>query len=116
TLAQGQEIFRQQAPLHPGPAYRTYRWGKDLQIWLIEARDYRSPYEAPDSPEKTIWGLEQKAWFKKTVTESDATWKLLISPTPMIGPDRPHKKDNHSNAAFQHEGDELRGWFSKHLP
>jgi len=68
----------------------------------------------PDGPEKTIWGAEQKAWFKKTVSESNATWKVLVSPTPIVGPDRgKDKNDNHANLAFSHEGDELRQWMQK---
>jgi alkaline phosphatase D len=111
TFAEGQRIFRQQAPLSDGPTYRTFRWGHDLQIWLTEGRDFRSPNRLADGPEKTIWGAEQKAWFKRTVKESDATWKVLVSPTPLVGPDRTTgKNDNHSNAAFRHEGDELRDW------
>jgi alkaline phosphatase D len=70
----------------------------------------------PDGPQKTIWGAEQKAWFKRTVAESDATWKVLVSPTPLVGPDRPAKNDNHSNAGFQHEGDELRAWLQANVP
>jgi alkaline phosphatase D len=70
----------------------------------------------PDGPGKTIWGAEQKAWFKRTVSESDATWKVLISPTPLVGPDRPAKNDNHSNSGFAHEGNELRAWLKEHVP
>lgn len=116
TFAQGQQIFRQQAPLNDGPGYRTFRWGKDLQIWFTEGRDFRSPNEMPDGPDKTIWGKEQKAWFKKTVKESTATWKVLVSPTPLVGPDRVQKDDNHSNKGFKHEGDELRNWFKANVP
>ena len=61
---------------------------------------------------KTIWGATQKAWFKKTVTESDATFKILISPTPIVGPDRENKHDNHSNKEFSHEGDEIRAFIA----
>ncbi len=115
SFAEGQAIFRQQAPLGEA-SYRTFRWGRDLQIWFTDGRDFRSPNNAPDGPEKTIWGAEQKAWFKRTVQESDATWKLLISPTPLVGPDRLNKRDNHANAAFAHEGDEIRAWIKAHVP
>ncbi len=108
-FAEGQRIFRQQVPVGPR-SYRTHRWGRDLQIWLTDGRDFRSPNKMPDGPEKTIWGPEQKEWFKRTVRESDATWKVLISPTPLVGPDRPRKNDNHANSGFRHEGDELREW------
>lgn len=107
TFAQGQAIFREQVPMDE-KTYRTVRWGKDLQIWLVEGRDFRSPNDMKDGPDKTIWGAEQKAWFKQTVKESDATFRVLISPTPIVGPDRARKNDNHANVGFTHEGDELR--------
>ncbi len=107
TWEQGLAIFREQAPMGE-KTYRTIRWGKDLQVWLVEGRDFRSPNNMPDGPDKTIWGAEQKAWFKRTVAESDATFRVLISPTPVVGPDRDNKTDNHANKAFAHEGNELR--------
>jgi alkaline phosphatase D len=117
TFAEGLKIFRQQAPLHDGPSYRTVRWGRDLQVWFTEGRDFRSPNTMKDGPDKTIWGAEQKAWFKRTVKESNATWKVLVSPTPLVGPDRATgKNDNHSNAGFTHEGDEIRGWLKANVP
>ena len=93
--------------------YRTRRWGRDLQVWLVEGRDFRSPNTTPDGPAKTIWGAEQKEWFFKTVRESDATFKVLVSPTPLVGPDRGNKNDNHANRGFTHEGRELREFISK---
>lgn len=111
TFQQGLEVFREQVPMGEF-TYRTRRWGKDLQIWLVEGRDFRSPNPAPDGPDKTIWGKEQKDWFKRTVEDSDAAFRILISPTPLVGPDRANKHDNHSNRDFQHEGDELRSFIA----
>jgi alkaline phosphatase D len=107
TWEQGLRTFREQVPMGE-KTYRTIRWGKDLQIWLVEGRDFRSPNTMKDGPEKTIWGAEQKQWFFDTVQASDATFKVLISPTPVVGPDRKNKNDNHSNEGFTHEGDEIR--------
>jgi alkaline phosphatase D len=107
TFRQGQAIFREQVPMSK-KTYRTFRWGKDLQVWLVEGRDFRSPNDMPDGPEKSIWGAEQKRWFKKSVDASDATFRILISPTPLVGPDRDRKNDNLANAGFEHEGRELR--------
>jgi len=107
TWQQGLDIFREQFPVRD-PNYRTIRWGKDLQIWLVEGRDFRSPNNMPDGPEKTIWGKKQKEWFFRTVRKSDATFRVLISPTPIVGPDRENKNDNHANEGFFHEGDEIR--------
>ena len=107
TFERGLEIFREQVPMGDR-TYRTVRWGKDLQIWLVEGRDFRSANDMEDGPGKTIWGAEQMAWFKRTVQESDATFRVLISPTPVVGPDRPNKNDNHANEGFAYEGNLLR--------
>jgi alkaline phosphatase D len=107
TFEQGLKIFQQQVPMG-NSTYRTRRWGKDLQIWMVEGRDFRSANTDPDGPSKTIWGKKQKEWFKRTVRESDAAFRVLISPTPIVGPDRDSKHDNHSNKGFRHEGDEIR--------
>jgi alkaline phosphatase D len=108
----GLEIFdREQFPSNDRP-YKTVRWGKDLQIWLTEGRNFRSKNTDPDGPGKTIWGAEQKEWVFRTMKESDATFKLLISPDPILGPDRDNKKDNYSNSNFKHEGDEIREYLS----
>jgi alkaline phosphatase D len=112
TFEQGQAIFLEQAPMDER-TWRTFRWGRDLQIWLVEGRDFRSPNTMPDGPDKTIWGKEQKEWFKRTVGGSDATFRILLSPTPIVGPDRTNKHDNHSNKDFQHEGKEIRNFISR---
>jgi alkaline phosphatase D len=107
TWEQGLDIFQQEVPMGE-LTYRTIRWGKDLQIWLVEGRDYRSKNTMEDGPEKTIWGKTQMDWFSSTVEASDASFKILISPTPIVGPDRDKKNDNHSNAGFTYEGDLVR--------
>jgi alkaline phosphatase D len=112
TWEQGLFIFREQVPMGK-KTYRTVRWGKHVQIWLVEGRDFRSPNTMKDGPEKSIWGEEQKQWFFNTVEASDATFRILISPTPLVGPDRGSKSDNHANAGFSHEGDELRSFIGK---
>ena len=112
TWEQGLAIFREQVPMGK-KTYRTVRWGKDVQIWMTENRDFRSPNKGPDGPEKSIWGAEQKAWFKRTVSESDATFKFLIMPGPLVGPDKRGKADNHCNDCFKHEGDEIRAFVAK---
>ncbi len=112
----GIRVFREQVPIvdpkdPDAVTYRTYRVSSELQIWFLEGRDYRSPNRSPDGPGKTIWGTEQKAWLKRTLLESRAKFKVVITPTPMVGPDGKGKKDNHTNiGGFQHEGNEFFGW------
>lgn len=111
TFDEGLKIFREQVPVGE-KTYRTYRWGRDLQIWMTENRDFRSPNHIKDGPEKTILGAEQKRWLKKSLRESDATYKFVISPGPLVGPDKRGKNDNHANKGFYHEGQELRDFLS----
>jgi len=111
---EGIQVFKTVFPMSE-KTYRTFRWGKGIQIWLLEGRDFRSPNDLPDGPEKTIWGEEQKTWLKKTLLESDADFRLVISPTPIIGPDRPTKRDNHANPrGFWTEGQEFLKWIHDH--
>lgn len=107
TWEDGLKIWHEQIPQSEKP-YRTFRWGKDLQIWLPEGREYRSPNNMKDGPEKSILGKEQWKWLEETMKASDATFKLYISATPVVGPDRGGKNDNHANEGFHHEGERLR--------
>ena len=127
----GAAIFREQVPIvdptdPTAVTYRTHRVSRDLQIWLTEGRDYRSPNMMASGPEKSLWGAEQREWLQRTLLESDATFKILISPTPMIGPDDANqagavaeghdhfKRDNHSNPeGFQAERDSFFEWLKE---
>jgi len=111
TFEQGIEIFKYEVPMKE-KTYRTVRWGKDLQLWFVEGRDFRSPNTMEDGPAKTIWGKEQLTWFKQSVEASDATFRILVSPTPIVGPDRLRKNDNHANIGFSYEGDMIRRFIS----
>ncbi len=119
SSAVGRRMMLEQLPVAPmddenAKTYRTHRVSRDLQIWLPEGRMYRSPNSMADGPKKSIWGAEQTAWLKRTLQESDATFKLLVSPTPMIGPDDLRKTDNHCDiGGFRHERDEFFAWLKE---
>ena len=108
SFEQGMKLFNEEQFPARGPRYKTIQWGKDLQIWLLEGRDFRSPNDMPDGPDKTILGHAQNLWLTETLGESDAKFKLIFCPTPIVGPDREKKKDNHADTNFTFEGDELR--------
>jgi len=113
SFNRGLEIFdKEQFPSNDKP-YKTIRWGKDLQIWITADRNYRSKNTDPDGPEKTILGKEQKEWLFRTLKESDATFKILITPIPILGPDREKKPDNYSNSNWKFEGDEIRNFLNQ---
>ncbi len=106
----GRRLFREAVPMSE-KTYRTFVQGKGLQIWLTEGRDYRSPNSMPDGGDKTLWGVEQKEWLKNGLLRSRCHFKVLISPTPLIGPDRQAKRDNHANKnGFWTEGRQFLRW------
>ncbi|MCA9034204.1 MAG: alkaline phosphatase D family protein [Planctomycetaceae bacterium] len=119
--ATGIDLFREQVPILPAddttsPTYRTHRVNKYLQLWFVEGRDYRSSNREPDGPDKTIWGEDQLNWLRQTLKQSDARWKIIVTPTPMVGPDRASKKDNHTNpGGFRHEGTAFLNWVQQEL-
>ena len=114
SFERGLEIFDfEQFPSNSLP-YKTILWGKDLQIWLLDSRNYRSRNSDPDGPEKTIWGKDQKKWVFNTLSKSKATFKVLISANPILGPDRDNKSDNHANDNFKFEKKEILNEIKKY--
>lgn len=116
----GIKNFKEQLPVVDpdevhAKTYRTHRMSQDLQIWMLEGRDYRSPNQMEDGPDKTLLGTEQLRWLKETLLESDASFKFIISPTPMVGPDDAYKSDNHVNLkGFRYEGEAIFKWLVDH--
>jgi phosphodiesterase/alkaline phosphatase D-like protein len=95
TFKEGARIFREQvpSPVADKPLYRRFRWGSDLEIFLPDSRDYRSPNTAADGPGKTIWGETQRRWLQDALRSSTARWKFLINPNPIVGPDHARLRD-----------------------
>ncbi|MFN3241049.1 MAG: alkaline phosphatase D family protein [Planctomycetota bacterium] len=114
TWERGLQLYREQLPLLEGLPYRNVRWGALLEVWFLEGREYRSPNRMPDGPDKTILGAEQWRWLERTLQQSDATFKVIVSATPIVGPDRKNKNDNHANLGFRSEGDRLRKLLAAH--
>jgi alkaline phosphatase D len=76
------------APNTPKRLYRSLRWGKHLELFVLDTRQYRDANSATDSPDrpKTMLGREQLTWLKDSLASSDATWKVIVSSVPMSIP------------------------------
>jgi len=111
TWEDGLAIWYEQTPTDESKPYRSLRYGKDLEVWFVEGRVFRNSDNKKD-PSSSIWGETQKNWFVESVTKSDATFKILMSPTPVVGPDRESKKDNHANSVYKTEGDWLKDFIA----
>jgi alkaline phosphatase D len=89
----GLEAFMDYTPVAvasstPLRLYRSIRWGRNLELFVLDARQYRDPNfaEDTDSRPKTMLGREQLAWLKQGLAASDATWKVIVSSVPMSIP------------------------------
>ena len=70
-------------PHEPRRLYRSIRWGRHLEVFVLDTRQYRSPHAEPDGPDKTMLGTTQRQWLLDGLAASDATWKLLVSTVPL---------------------------------
>jgi alkaline phosphatase D len=72
----------------PTRLYRSLRWGRHLEIFLLDTRQYRDAFAAHDTEAhpKTMLGAEQLAWFEQTLAASDATWKVIVASVPLVIP------------------------------
>jgi alkaline phosphatase D len=68
--------------------FRSFNWGKDLDLFIIDARSYRSQNHIADAPDsnKTLLGDEQLQWLRQELSNSNATWKVISSDVPISIP------------------------------
>jgi len=79
-----QEYFPVAGPTgEPQRLYRSRRWGRHVEIFVLDTRQYRSPNATPDGPDKTMLGAAQRRWLVEAAAASDATWKLVVSSVPL---------------------------------
>lgn len=74
------------APDDPHRLYRTVRAGADLELFVLDTRQYRSRNADPDGPAKTMLGERQLQWLLQGLTESTATWKVIVTSVPLSIP------------------------------
>jgi alkaline phosphatase D len=76
--------------------YRQVRWGGQVELFLLDTRQYRDSNAARDrvSRPKTMLGATQRAWLQEGLVASDARWKIVVSSVPMAVPTgRPDARD-----------------------
>jgi alkaline phosphatase D len=70
----------------PHRLYRTVRAGADLELFILDTRQYRSRNADPDGPAKTMLGEGQLHWLLSGLADSTATWKVIVSTVPLSIP------------------------------
>lgn len=67
----------QREPTDPNRLYRSFRWGKSAELFVLDTRQYR------DSTSETILGEKQRNWFLKALSSSDALFKFVATTVPI---------------------------------
>jgi len=83
----GQKAFLDYWPVRPDAAepnriYRSFRWGKAVEIFLLDGRQYREHARA------TMLGSRQKEWLLNGLARSSAAFKIIATPVPFYGSGR----------------------------
>jgi alkaline phosphatase D len=63
--------------------YRRFRWGANVECFLLDCRRFRSADAAPDDAQKTMLGAVQKQWLLDGLAQSTATFKLVFTSVPL---------------------------------
>ncbi len=63
--------------------YRSWRWGANVECFLLDCRRFRSANTAPDDAQKTMLGATQRDWLVTAIAASSATFKLVFTSVPL---------------------------------
>jgi alkaline phosphatase D len=85
----GRDTFFNYSPIDrnakdPNQIYRSFAMGKEADLFILDARSYRSRNDVKDTAEnqKTMLGAQQVEWLKQSLLKSTATWKVITSDIP----------------------------------
>jgi len=82
--AVGQRAFLDYWPLRPDAAepnriYRSFRWGKALELFFLDTRQYR------DRAHETMLGRRQKEWLFDGLVSSSTMFKIIATSVSLYG-------------------------------
>lgn len=90
------------SPSPDGVRYRSFRWGANVEGFILDCRRWRDPNAQVDDAAKTMLGTAQKQWLLAALAASTAPFKLVFTSVPLdygIGVDH--------WAGFTHEREEI---------
>ncbi|MEV6522513.1 alkaline phosphatase D family protein [Longispora sp. NPDC051575] len=114
-LGAGRTAFLDYWPLSSAPgnkSWRCLRWGGELEVFVLDCRQYADPLAKPDGPGKTMLGAQQFRWLLNKVRDSSARWKVLATSCP-VSTMRSAKPPYDDWVAYEHELGELLGAWRK---
>ena len=63
--------------------YRKFRYGANVECFLLDCRRFRSQNEMPDVAGKTMLGDTQRQWLFESLAASTAPFKLVFTTVPL---------------------------------
>ncbi len=80
----GQKAFLDYWPIRrdlqePRKIYRSFRWGRAMELFLLDVRQYRDPAR------RTMLGSKQKRWLVEGLSKSSAKFKFVATAVAMDG-------------------------------
>jgi alkaline phosphatase D len=89
-VAEGLRAFFAYSPIdrrgdEPNRIYRSLRWGRDAEVFVLDARSYRDRNDLPDTAanDKQMLGRQQIDWLIDGLRRSSAAWKIVSSDVPI---------------------------------
>lgn len=83
-LAAGRAAFLATNPIPDEDALRTFRWGRHVDLVLLDTRRHRAPNA--DTGEKSMLGETQRGALLAHIRASEATWLLIVTSMPLTVP------------------------------
>lgn len=137
-VAQARQAFLAWNPVTAttdGRIHRSFRWGQQVELFVVDGRSHRSPNAMADGPDKSLLGTAQRDWLREGLVKSDATWKIVSVDVPMSVPTGsnawkagrdgwangtgdsstpPGEKDRSTSTGFEHELSLILGDLREH--
>ncbi|MDX2252441.1 MAG: alkaline phosphatase D family protein [Nitrospira sp.] len=87
----GRQALREYWPIsthadEPHRLYRSVRYGADLELFILDTRQYRSRDTDLDGPVKTMLGAAQLKWLLDGLGNSTAIWRVIATSVPLSVP------------------------------
>jgi alkaline phosphatase D len=63
--------------------YRSWRWGRLAEFFMLDCRRFRSARSAPDGEAKTMLGAAQRQWLLDGLASSSSVFKFVVTSVPL---------------------------------
>jgi alkaline phosphatase D len=81
-LLDGKTAFRETLPVEEDRSWKSYRWGRTAEFFLLDLRMERKP-STRQTPDAQFISPEQLAWVQQALLESPCHFKVILSSVPI---------------------------------